>query len=656
MGYVVYFDIASFILMLVLYCANKLSNRFPSRTNRIFNIFIFVSLFSAFLNILTVYTPVYFPLSLLWLNNILAVAHIACVNILPVIYFMFIISITHELIHFSKKHFLIIGIAAAFELISVATSPVTHFVMYFDELGQYHHGPGMTALYIMAAFFILLNFIEIIHYRAKVSLISFFLVSGYSFLLIIATIIQFFNPHLLVIGFAIAISLFLIFLSLQNPLDYIDKATGTYNVAALKEYHFSTRAFKHECSFGIVHISNFDSVSQTFGVENSFKILRKKIELVKKELNVKYVFNIYKNCFMVLDKNPQAIREKLERLININKHKEETVRASGDKNHVHLQIETMILENFDINRLKKSTYELISPIDKLLQIILFVASAEKEKDVITKIDDSYINKYEELQEITTYVNRAIATNSFEVHLQPIFDLHEKKFTSAESLIRLRDNDGNYISPSVFIPLAEQNGRIFEIGDISIRKTCEFIKEGKIPELGVTKININLSMNQCMQENIVNHLCSILDEYGIDKNLIRFEVTETIMAKSSEYFGTVIKSMKEKGIDFVVDDYGTGYSNTSRLLSYPFAEIKFDKSLIDAASESEKNAKSLKYLIAMIKNSGQIVLAEGVESKAMSDLLESYGCDLIQGYFYSKPLALDDFVATVSKFNLIDGNK
>lgn len=653
MDYLIHFDIASFVLILVIYIANKLSKRFPSRTNRIFDRFLFVSILSAIFNILCVFIDKYVPVDYIWINNVLAVFHISFVNILPLLYYTFIISITHDQIHFKLNHHLTLLIPTVYEFFAISTSPFTHFVMYYDKEGVYHHGIGMTTLYIIAFVFIILGLYKMLFYRSKISRSSFFLVAGYSFLIILATIIQYFNPHILIIGYSIAIAIFLIYISLQNPADFIDQNRGVYNIKALKEYHFSTPAFKHACSFGLIYISNFENIKQSFGLQNSFLILRRDLEIMKKTLAIDYIFYIYDNCFLILDKNAQTIREKLISLNQLNLQKESISFMNGDTSHVHLKTETFVMENFDIETLRTSSYELISPMDKLIQILLFAVSSEnkqKDQNGLIQIDESVVKKYEELQKITAYVNRAIATNSFEVHLQPIYDLHSKKFTSAESLIRLRDNDGNYISPAVFIPIAEENGRIFEIGDISIKKTCEFIKMGHLTELGISKININLSMNQCMQENIVEHLCSILDEYQIDKNIIRFEVTETIMAKSSEYFGTVINSMKERGVDFVVDDYGTGYSNTSRLLSYPFTEIKFDKSLVDAASESQKNADSLKYLIAMIKNSGQIVLAEGVESKEMSELLESYGCDLIQGYYYSKPLPLEKFVEIVKQVN------
>ena len=105
----------------------------------------------------------------------------------------------------------------------------------------------------------------------------------------------------------------------------------------------------------------------------------------------------------------------------------------------------------------------------------------------------------------------------------------------------------------------------------------------------------------------------------------------------------MNKLTSHGIEFALDDYGTGYSNTSRLLTFPFSEIKFDKSFVDSAMESKRNQLPLKHLMNMVNDSDMIVLVEGIETKEMSELIESFGGTLIQGFYYAKPLSLPDFV-------------
>lgn len=649
MEYVVHYDVAGFILLLLITILTVASKRFPSRSNRIFDRFLGLSLVGLTLNNLCVYTNAYLPLEYLWLNNILAVIHIGTVNCLPVFYLAFIISVTHEQEHFSKMQHISLLVPTVAEIIMVFPSPLTHFVMYYDEAGNYCHGPGMYVLYIIVAIMILVSLSQIIIYRSKVSLKACISIACYSVLVITATFIQAFNPNLLITGFAVSISTLLIYLSLRNPDDFMDKSTGLYNLTAFKEFYFSHYDFHKKTTFGIIRIENFENLKQTMGVQSSYYVLRQKLDFLKHQLKIKYAFYITENCFLIIGKDKNDIQKKLQYIKGRRVQNVKLSPESEDLVPVHFKFSSYILEDFDIAELESEDTSL-KPIDTLVQLFLYVARTYPRRKEILTIDYKIIADYKNIRDTVNTLSKAIDEDLFEVHLQPIYNLQQRKFTGAESLLRLKDSNGKYISPAVFIPLAEQHGKIYDIGDISIRKTCEFIKNGNIFELGIEKVNINLSMLQCLQENIVEHLCELLEEYDIPKDSIRFEVTETIMTENPDYFASVMKRLHEKGIEFAIDDYGTGYSNTSRMLSFPFSEIKFDKSLIDAAAESSKNANSLKYLIAMVKNSDQIVLAEGVETKEMSELLESYGCNLIQGFYYSKPLPLTDFIEKVNQRN------
>ena len=147
----------------------------------------------------------------------------------------------------------------------------------------------------------------------------------------------------------------------------------------------------------------------------------------------------------------------------------------------------------------------------------------------------------------------------------------------------------------------------------------------------------------MQEKMHEQLFAIMDYYGLDYKYIQLEVTETSAIASSE---TLLKNMKilmEKKMNFALDDYGMGYSNTSTILEYPFRTIKLDKSIVWAAMKNEKAAKLLQHTIAMFKDMEIELVAEGVETKEMADALIKMKCDYLQGFLYSKPVKAESFL-------------
>ena len=167
-------------------------------------------------------------------------------------------------------------------------------------------------------------------------------------------------------------------------------------------------------------------------------------------------------------------------------------------------------------------------------------------------------------------------------------------------MRLSDEEYGVISPEEFIPLAEKNGMILEIGMYVFREVCSFIKTHRIWEYGIETIDVNLSVVQCMQEKLYETLLAIMDEYGLDYHYISLEITETAAIVSRETLEQNMHQLTSRGMRFFLDDYGTGFSNTATIIEYPFHTIKMDKTIVWSAMENTKAMHALKYSMAMIK--------------------------------------------------------
>ena len=211
-----------------------------------------------------------------------------------------------------------------------------------------------------------------------------------------------------------------------------------------------------------------------------------------------------------------------------------------------------------------------------------------------------------------------------------------------------DKELGFVSPDEFIPLAEANGLITEIGELSFRSVCRFLKSGKPQQYGLKYIEVNLSVLQCAQEKLGSQLIGIMEEFGIAPEQINFEITETAGLANYDMLLRNMNRLISWGVTFSMDDYGTGFSTANYLISLPMEIVKIDKSILWPAMESEEAFIILRHTVEMLRSLNKKIVVEGVETAEMVKLLSDIGCDYLQGYYYSKPVPPDDFVMFLAK--------
>ena len=249
-------------------------------------------------------------------------------------------------------------------------------------------------------------------------------------------------------------------------------------------------------------------------------------------------------------------------------------------------------------------------------------------------------RLEQSMEIEQKVRAALDNDTIFFALQPQFDLSHR-LRGFEALARMKDADGNFISPGVFIPAAERAGMIDKV-DLSVfRKSAAFF--GML--IGKTGLDITLSINvsvrHLMKNGFLDEIKAILDSCGVPASQLEIEITESVMIESAEKALQCISSIHDMGMKIAIDDFGTGYSSLSYLNSFPADLLKIDKSFIDKMNSTDK---SKQYVAAMI-SIGHImnfkVISEGVEQPEQLETLREIGCDYIQGFIWGKPLTPED---------------
>jgi diguanylate cyclase (GGDEF)-like protein/PAS domain S-box-containing protein len=274
----------------------------------------------------------------------------------------------------------------------------------------------------------------------------------------------------------------------------------------------------------------------------------------------------------------------------------------------------------------------------------------KEQGISTLFFDSELNSKVLFHfQLEKELQKAISNQEFIVHYQARVKVKKGNngdyiynIGGMESLVRWNSPTRGIVPPMQFIPLAEKNGMIIDIGYGVLKKSCEQVKEWQKKGYGRVKVSVNLSPYQFSQPDLVFNIERISAEAGLDPQWLELEITESgIMQNEKKNIGKLAQ-LREKGFSISIDDFGTGYSSLSKLQNYPIDTLKIDKSFIDNIVTNEKTSAIIKYIINLARDIGFDVVAEGVETKEQLDILLKHGCSQIQGYYHSKPLPFDEF--------------
>ncbi len=244
------------------------------------------------------------------------------------------------------------------------------------------------------------------------------------------------------------------------------------------------------------------------------------------------------------------------------------------------------------------------------------------------------------------VRQALAKQQFSLSLQPQLCAKNKKLFGFEALLRWHHPERGMISPDDFIPILENSQHMIELGYWIIHRCFELAVDLKNQGLVDFKIAINLSAGQFIDTNLPNYLQGLLDEFSLSANNFELELTEQTLVKDIDNTITMMNNLKTMGFSFAIDDFGTGYSSLAYIKKMPIDVIKIDKSFISGMLENHSDYQIIMSTIAMVKNLGLIVIAEGVETSAQLRSLSENDCDIIQGYYFSKPVPeaeLFDFI-------------
>ncbi|MBE7007575.1 MAG: EAL domain-containing protein [Ruminococcaceae bacterium] len=557
-----------------------------------------------------------------------------------VLYLLFLFTLTRTTFQIKNKRAKFVLSAPYYVMLALlAQNLFTHNVFRITAESGYVRGPLMIWSYAISYLYFFAGFVYLFFSRRYLDFWKWFSLMGFYVLILIALHVRLLVPDLRLEMFAAAIILMLIQLFVLCPEEITDQETGLLSFRAYQQEVRKVLLSRHTEQIIVIRFINANEVRSYFG-ENDFNAyIRQAARDIgalfdRQHIDHEMYFERPGTLYVVSDAEKYEGQYELIELFAQRRKVMDDFTKTGVRllpRVCHINCPTDMSQFDDVLYMGHEFFGMVP-----------------YEQVYTEASELLGSKSYPLERnIDSILKRAIVERRFEMYYQPIYSVKEKRFCAAEALIRLRDNANGFISPGYFVPVAESRGLILPIGDFVLEEVFRFISEHDLEAMGLSYVEINLSVTQCMQRDLVDKVQKLEEKFGVSPKNVNFEITETTYDSIGGIMDENIRRLSERGYSFSLDDYGTGYSNIQRISKLPLKIIKIDKSLVDGMAETH-GMSILRNTVSMMQDIGMELVVEGVETAESQKTVSDMSCDYIQGFYYSKPLSEEDFVSFIDE--------
>lgn len=490
----------------------------------------------------------------------------------------------------------------------------------------YTYGPSVMTTYLFSLTFLLWVIILLMRHRTDINPRRLISLRIWMLLWICAAGTQFVFNEFLLVGFANAIGIVIIYLKLENPEVNIDTSTGLFNQEAMILY--TKQCLTNKDEFAVIELTFPFSLS----IHSSDKeqcLAKEELITYLSEITGAYAFKNEENTSVLIFKN----KERAGKILALLKNRFEF--GWGDDGNIYITPGWVYIPDGSI----------IKSAEGIIHLLGFAKINSKN---YIKHDTIYVDKkliddmlYEKNMEVL--VTEAMDNDRVEVYYQPIYSTEKHRFSSAEALVRIRDRKGALIPPGDFIRITENNGSILRLGEMVFEKVCKFIRDYEPNRYGINYIEVNLSVVQCAYDHLADSFIRIMNEYQVHPKYINLEITESASVLEKGILHENMTKLIDYGVKFSLDDFGSGRSNLNYIVDMPVDIVKFDRDMLISYFENVKARYVMNAAIHMVHGMELQIVSEGIETKEQFDTIKDLGVSYIQGYYFSRPLPQDEFL-------------
>ena len=631
-------EILSALIIVIILGNSRRGNAVPTIRDKTFRFCLYYTIFCTALNVLSIQT-VYHAASIpLWVNMVVNTAYFALYPPLPLIFILYILLYVFEFTpqeHRSRLRIVIalLFLSMTFYLVIVALNIFTGWIFHFDESHQYFRGPLNRLSLVVASFQITVTLVIIWMERKYLDRSFFEVILWLPFLSLGIITVQFLYPNIVLTGTAITLAILSVYLNFQTRRITIDFLTQYPNRGSFITSINQIRRYNRKALILVVSLDDFKAVNDTYGQSRGDLLLKSIAENLHELIPQGQVFRYGGDEFSVI--------------VNA-KYGENLANSILQRFHSSWHIGGLSIQ------LRASIATLHLPFrpdmdsDPITLLDHAIRTAKNRgKGQVVHCDATLLSTIKRKNQLAERLMVAIEEKTLYIELQPIFSIESGEPVKAEALLRMNDPQVGVVSPSEFIPLAEELGIIGDLGRWVLDQVCALLDAARAKGQRTYPISVNFSGIQFSHTHVVHEILEIIQRYHIPPHIINIELTESTFI-SSDYNEalSVMRPLIDRGINFHLDDFGTGYSNLAYLVNLPFDCIKLDKSLLWNLSENGRAHRLIESVIKAVRDMGFHVIVEGVENKEQLDYLHSIECDMVQGYYLSPPKAPEEIFSSL----------
>ena len=656
------------LLFLVIVLVRYFSKRqLPLIRNRMFSITVVVACFNVVFDMLSSFVierPAAYPVAAGY-----AICEIFYMLQLffPVMMILYMLSLTSNLKYRNMKKILLAESPCILAMLIVLTNPVSRALFYIDN-GVFYRGELFPLMYVVCIYSSLFCVFYALVARKRLQDKYFLTISAFAILTCGSLALQTWRPQLLVTSLAISVAVLLAYFVLQKPEDMVDHLTGLLNLEAMTAHINELIERDVKYSVVILKVENVRRINNIFGYTIGSLTLQ----------NV--------SDFLATFSPDLRERNRLDKKANIYNHSKENVPGDARRletalpsawafrllsnqfaivstnsethdflvNYIHKRFEDpWYIRGLEMNLMETmveiTETETFSSGEELYKVIEIMLPTVPKGDTVS-MSEYTLAKIERRISIEDALADAISQNRLQVLFQPVYNVKNGKFSKAEALIRFEHETLGYVTPDEFIPIAEQRGLVAEIDSYVLRKTCEFMKTCQDEGIELETVSVNLSVTEMASTSFPKQACAIVDEYKLDHEKFEFEIMEMYVSNSLMLIEENLGLLTGMGFHIAMDNYGTSDTSLAHLTALPLSTVKIDQSMLVAAEKSPRDLVVLENVIDMFRKMEVQTVAEGAEKVNQTEMVIRASVDYIQGFYYARPMSVEEFTSFVKLNN------